>query len=95
MPAESERQRQAAGAALTVKRGEAPASGLRGASKQMLRMTRSQLEDYASKPGKPQTTRAAAHLDREHRAMRGAGNPKPHKKAKTSKRAPRKGRGKK
>ncbi len=79
MPAESERQRQAAGAALAVKRGQAPASGLRGTAKSMLRMTRSQLEDYARKPGKPQTTRAAAHLDKEHKAMRGA-SPKPRRK---------------
>ncbi len=92
MPAESERQRQAAGAALAVKRGEAPASGLRGASKSMLRMTRSQLEDYARSPSKPQTTRAAAHLDREHKAMRGA-SPKPHKGP--HKKASRRGRAKK
>ena len=75
MPAESEPQRRAAGAALAVKRGEAPASSLKGASRQMLKMSRSALEDYASKPTRPQTTRAAAHLDREHKAMRGAGSP--------------------
>jgi len=73
MPAESEPQRQAAGAALAVKRGQAPVSSLRGAARSMLRMTRSQLEDFARKPGRPQTTRAAAHLDREHKAMRGVG----------------------
>ena len=74
MPAESEPQRKAAGAALSVKRGQAPASGLRGAARGMLRMTRSQLEDFARKPGKPQTTRVAANLDKEHKAMRGAGS---------------------
>ncbi len=92
MPAESEPQRRAAGAALAVKRGEQPASSLRGAARGMLRMTRSQLEDYARQPGKPQTTRAAAHLDREHKAMRGAN---PHPRKKSPKKASRRGRGKK
>ncbi|KKM23766.1 hypothetical protein LCGC14_1611890 [marine sediment metagenome] len=91
MPAESEPQRRAAGAALAVKRGERPASSLKGAARSMLSMTRSQLEDYARTPSKPQTTRAAAHLDKENKAMRGV-NPQPHKKAK---KASRRGRGKK
>ena len=91
MPAESEPQRRAAGAALAVKRGEQPASSLKGAARSMLSMTRSQLEDYARTPSKPQTTRAAAHLDKEHKAMRGV-NPQPRKKAK---KASRRGRGKK
>ena len=69
MPPESERQRKAAGAALSVKRGERSASSLKGASQQMLRMTRSQLEDYARKPSKPQTTTKAAHLRRESTAV--------------------------
>ncbi len=82
MPAESEPQRRAAGAALAVKRGEKPVSSLRGAARGMLRMTRSQLEDYARTPSKPQTTRVAAHLDKEHKAMRGAGPvSKPRRKA--------------
>ena len=49
MPAESESQRKAAGAALGAKRGS-PAKGLRGASKDMYEsMSESELEDFASK----------------------------------------------
>lgn len=89
MPAESERQRKAAGAALGVKRGERPASSLRGASKQMLRMTRSQLEDYARKPSKPQSTTKAAHLRKEYSAV--AKRVKPSHKSRKA----HKGRGRK
>ena len=78
MPAESESQRRAAGLALAVKRGEQPASSLRGAARSMLRMTRSQLEDLAREPSEPQTTSQAAHLERESKALRGA---QPDKKA--------------
>jgi len=49
MPAVSKAQQKAAGAALAAKRGEAPKSGLFGASKQMAKsMNRKQLEEIAS-----------------------------------------------
>ena len=48
MPAKSKKQQMAAGAALAAKRGEAPKSKLRGASRQMAEsMSESQLEDIA------------------------------------------------
>ncbi|KKK63669.1 hypothetical protein LCGC14_2991970 [marine sediment metagenome] len=83
MPATSEPQRKAAGAALAVKQGKAPASGLRGASKRMLSMPRSSLEHLASKPVKPQTTTAAAHLKREFAA--GPKHVKKHRKTRRKK----------
>lgn len=50
MPAESEEQRKAAGAALSAKRGETPVSELKGPAKSMYdSMTEKQLEDLASK----------------------------------------------
>ncbi len=56
MPAKSAAQQKAAGAALAAKRGDAPKSKLRGASKSMEEsMTRKELEEMASTPrkGKP------------------------------------------
>lgn len=50
MPAESEKQRKAAGVALAARRGQAPKSSLKGASRSMSSMTEKQLRDYASKP---------------------------------------------
>ena len=51
MPAESAAQRRAAGAALAVSRGQAPKSGLKGASRSMLKsMTSAELADFASSP---------------------------------------------
>ena len=51
MPAISEAQRKAAGAALAVSRGQASKSSLKGASLGMLKsMSGSQLADFASKP---------------------------------------------
>jgi hypothetical protein len=48
MPAKSKKQQMAAGAALSVKRGETSKSALKGASKQMLEsMSEDQLEDFA------------------------------------------------
>lgn len=48
MPAKSKAQQMAAGAALSVKRGEAGKSELRGASKEMYEsMTEKELEDLA------------------------------------------------
>ena len=44
----SQAQQQAAGAALAVKRGEAPKSGLKGGSKSMVNMTQKELEKIAS-----------------------------------------------
>lgn len=43
----SKAQQQAAGAALAAKRGEAPASELKGASKEMMKMSTKDLEDFA------------------------------------------------
>ena len=57
MPAKSKAQQRAAGAALGAKRGEAPKSKLKGASKEMVdSMTEKQLEDLAkgSTKGKPE-----------------------------------------
>jgi hypothetical protein len=63
MPAKSAAQQKAAGAALAAKRGEAPKSKLRGASKSMEEsMTRRELEEMASTPrkGKPEHTGKSA-----------------------------------
>ena len=57
MPAKSIAQQQAAGAALSAKRGETAKSKLKGASKQMERsMNETQLEDIAhtKHKGKPE-----------------------------------------
>ncbi|WP_411817234.1 DUF3008 family protein [Hyphococcus sp. DH-69] len=49
MPAESKAQQQAAGAALSAKRGETKKSDLQGASKEMYEtMTEDELEELAS-----------------------------------------------
>lgn len=49
MPAKSKAQQQAAGAALSAKRGETKVSELQGASKQMYEsMTEKELEEFAS-----------------------------------------------
>jgi hypothetical protein len=49
MKAQSEAQQKAAGAALSVKRGDRPKSKLQGASKEMYEtMTEKELEDMAS-----------------------------------------------
>ena len=49
MPARSKKQQMAAGAALAAKRGEKPASSLKGASRQMAdSMSEKQLEEFAS-----------------------------------------------
>jgi hypothetical protein len=50
MPATSEKQRKAAGAALAALRGDTPKSSLFGAAKRMAEnMTESQLADFAKK----------------------------------------------
>lgn len=57
MPAKSRAQQKAAGAALSVKRGETKKSALKGASLEMAEsMTEQQLEDLASTKhaGKPE-----------------------------------------
>lgn len=57
MPAKSKKQQMAAGAALSVKRGERKESSLRGASKQMYEsMTEQELDEMAStkRKGKPE-----------------------------------------
>ena len=49
MPAQSEAQQQAAGAALSAKRGDTKVSDLQGASKEMYdSMSEDELEDLAS-----------------------------------------------
>ena len=62
-PAKSAAQQKAAGAALAAKRGDAPKSKLRGASKSMEEsMTRKELEEMASTPRecKPEHTGKSA-----------------------------------
>ena len=57
MPAKSQAQQKAAGAALSAKRGDTPKSKLKGASKEMVEsMSEEQLHDLAStkRKGKPQ-----------------------------------------
>ena len=55
MPAKSAAQQKAAGAALAAKRGDMPKSKLKGASKQMEHMSKTQLEEFAhtKRKGKP------------------------------------------
>jgi hypothetical protein len=57
MPAKSQAQQKAAGAALSAKRGDTPKSKLKGASKQMAEsMSEKELDKMAStkRKGKPQ-----------------------------------------
>ena len=56
MPAKSAAQQKAAGAALSAKRGDTPKSKLKGASKSMMSMKESQLEELAhtKRKGKPE-----------------------------------------
>ncbi|HEV2747771.1 MAG TPA: DUF3008 family protein [Allosphingosinicella sp.] len=57
MPAKSQAQQKAAGAALSAKRGDTPKSKLKGASKSMAgSMSEKQLEELAStkRKGKPE-----------------------------------------
>lgn len=57
MPAKSQAQQKAAGAALSAKRGDTPKSELQGASKSMVEsMTEKELEEMAStqRKGKPE-----------------------------------------
>lgn len=52
-PAKSKSQQQAAGAALSAKRGKVKVSSLKGAAKSMyLSMTEAQLEEYAGTKAK-------------------------------------------
>lgn len=54
MPAKSKAQQQAAGAALSAKRGERKKSSLKGSSKQMYEsMDRNELEELAATKRKP------------------------------------------
>lgn len=57
MPAKSQAQQKAAGAALSAKRGDTPKSDLKGASKSMVEsMTEQELEEMActKRKGKPE-----------------------------------------
>jgi hypothetical protein len=59
MPAKSQAQQKAAGAALSAKRGDTPKSELKGASKSMVEsMSEQELEEMAStsRKGKPEHT---------------------------------------
>ncbi len=60
MPAKSQAQQKAAGAALSAKRGDTPKSKLRGASKQMAEsMSEKELDKMASTKRKGKPVRAA------------------------------------
>ena len=64
MPAKSQAQQKAAGAALAAKRGEIPKSKLKGASKGMAdSMSEKQLDEMAStkRKGKPQHVSKSKH----------------------------------
>jgi hypothetical protein len=52
MPAKSEAQRKAMGAALATKEGKAPAKKGQPSAKMAKSMSKSQLKDFAKKPGK-------------------------------------------
>lgn len=53
MPAKSQKQQKAAGAALAAKRGEVPASSLKGAARSMEdSMSEKELHDLAATPRK-------------------------------------------
>ena len=56
MPAKSQAQQRAAGAALSAKRGDTPKSRLKGASKSMMSMSEKELDKMAStkRKGKPE-----------------------------------------
>jgi hypothetical protein len=56
MPAKSQAQQKAAGAALAAKRGERPRSKQKGGSEMVESMTKRELEELASRPrqGKPE-----------------------------------------
>jgi hypothetical protein len=56
MPAKSKAQQEAAGAALSAKRGDTPKSKLKGASKSMMSMSEKELDKMAStkRKGKPE-----------------------------------------
>ena len=58
MPAKSKNQQQAAGAALSAKRGDTKKSDLKGASREMYEsMSKDELEDMASTPRKGKPTK--------------------------------------
>ena len=77
MPAESKKQQEAAGAALAVKRGQAPLSSLKGAARGMHKsMSAAQLADFAKTP------RTTKEVIGGHPA---AGNPHPKKKRRAKK----------
>lgn len=58
MPAKSKKQQQAAGVALSAKRGQTPVSKLRGAALSMYRsMTVKELKEFAGTPRKKLPTR--------------------------------------
>ena len=53
MPSTSEKQRKAMGMALSVKRGETPASKAKGAVRHMMTMAEADLSEFASSIHKP------------------------------------------
>jgi Protein of unknwon function (DUF3008) len=72
LPAKSQAQQKAAGAALAAKRGEAPRAKLKGASKAMAKsMTEGQLEDLATTDGKNLPARKGASNAKPTKPMSG------------------------
>ncbi|MCB1448466.1 MAG: DUF3008 family protein [Rhizobiaceae bacterium] len=62
MPAKSQAQQKAAGAALAAKRGDMPKSKLRGASREMEKsMSEKELDEMASTKRKGKPERKAPH----------------------------------
>lgn len=57
MSAKSGRQRRAAGAALAAKKGKMPVSRLKGPAKQMFKMSKQDLRDFAKKHKKKKRKR--------------------------------------
>jgi len=64
MPAKSKAQQQAAGIAYAVKKGKLPASKLRGASKQMAKMSEKDLKHFAKTKHKGLVARVQKRLDK-------------------------------
>jgi hypothetical protein len=64
MPAKSQAQQKAAGAALAAKRGDMPKSKLKGASRDMEKsMSEKELEEFAEtkRKGKPEHVKKSKH----------------------------------
>lgn len=64
MPAKSEAQQQAAGIAYAVKKGKLPVSKLKGASKQMVKMSEEDLKHFAKTKRKGLVKKVQKKLDK-------------------------------